>query len=70
VVFPSETLQANIWKEGGRFVATITAPSRDEVVVSSGVELVPAAQFNLGVPHVRAGVRVCLKMCGQFGLDR
>jgi acyl dehydratase len=42
VVFPGETLRASIWKEDGRLVATITAPSRDNVVVLSGVELVPA----------------------------
>jgi acyl dehydratase len=42
VVFPGETLQANIWKEDGRFVGVLTAPSRDNAVVLSGVELVPA----------------------------
>ncbi len=42
VVFPGETLQANIWKEDGRFVGVLTAPSRDNTVVLSGVELVPA----------------------------
>ena len=41
VVFPGETLRAGIWKEDGRFVATITAPSRDDAIVLSGVELVP-----------------------------
>ncbi|KWX19931.1 3-alpha,7-alpha,12-alpha-trihydroxy-5-beta-cholest-24-enoyl-CoA hydratase [Mycolicibacterium wolinskyi] len=41
VVFPGETLQANIWKEDGRFVGVLTAPSRDNTVVLSGVELVP-----------------------------
>lgn len=42
VVFPGETLQANIWKEDGRFVGVLTAPSRDNTIVLSGVELVPA----------------------------
>ncbi|MGV0744384.1 MaoC/PaaZ C-terminal domain-containing protein [Mycolicibacterium sp. XJ870] len=42
VVFPGETLQANIWKEDGRFIGVLTAPSRDNAVVLSGVELVPA----------------------------
>ncbi|OBC16594.1 3-alpha,7-alpha,12-alpha-trihydroxy-5-beta-cholest-24-enoyl-CoA hydratase [Mycobacterium sp. 852013-50091_SCH5140682] len=42
VVFPGETLQANIWKDDGRFVGVLTAPSRDNTVVLSGVELVPA----------------------------
>jgi acyl dehydratase len=42
VVFPGETLRANIWKEGDRLLATITAPSRDNAVALSGVELVPA----------------------------
>jgi acyl dehydratase len=42
VVLPGETLRANIWKEGDKLVATITAPSRDDAVVLSGVELIPA----------------------------
>jgi acyl dehydratase len=42
VVFPGETLRANIWKEGDRLLATITAPSRDNAVALSGVELGPA----------------------------
>jgi acyl dehydratase len=42
VVFPGETLRASIWKEGDKLVATITAPSRDDAVVLSGVELIPA----------------------------
>ena len=42
VVFPGETLQANVWKEDGRFVGVLTAPGRDNTVVLSGVELVPA----------------------------
>ena len=42
VVFPGETLQANIWKEDGKFIGVLTAPSRDNAVVLSGVELVPA----------------------------
>ena len=42
VVFPGETLKADIWKEDGKFVGALTAPSRDNAVVLSGVELVPA----------------------------
>ena len=42
VVFPGETLRANIWKEDGKLLATITAPSRDDATVLSGVELIPA----------------------------
>lgn len=42
VVFPGETLQANIWKEDGKFIGVLTAPSRENAVVLSGVELVPA----------------------------
>jgi acyl dehydratase len=42
VVFPGETLRANIWKEGDRLLATVTAPGRDNAVALSGVELVPA----------------------------
>jgi acyl dehydratase len=39
VVFPGETLRANIWRKGDKLVATITAPSREDAVVLSGVEL-------------------------------
>ncbi|OUZ03182.1 MaoC like domain protein [Mycobacterium avium subsp. paratuberculosis] len=42
VAFPGETLKVGIWKEGGRFLASVVAPSRDNAVVLSGVELVPA----------------------------
>jgi acyl dehydratase len=42
VAFPGETLQVNIWKGEGRFAASVVAPSRDNAVVLSGVELVPA----------------------------
>ncbi|MBS1692073.1 MAG: MaoC family dehydratase N-terminal domain-containing protein [Actinobacteria bacterium] len=41
VVFPGETLKARIWKEDGRLLAVLSAPSRDDAVVLSGVELVP-----------------------------
>ncbi len=41
-VIPGETLQANIWEQDGRFIGVLTAPSRDNTVVLSGVELVPA----------------------------
>ncbi len=42
LIIPGETLQANIWKQDGKFIGTLTAPSRDNTVVLSGVELVPA----------------------------
>ncbi len=42
VAFPGETLTAGIWKDGGRLLARVVAPARDNAVVLSGVELVPA----------------------------
>lgn len=39
VLFPGETLKARVWKDGGRLQAVLTAPSRDDAVVLSGVEL-------------------------------
>ena len=42
VVFPGETLRASIWKDDGKLLAIITAPSRDDATVLSGVELIPA----------------------------
>jgi acyl dehydratase len=42
VLYPGETLKANVWKDGGRLLAVLTAPSRDDAVVLSGVELTPA----------------------------
>jgi acyl dehydratase len=39
VVFPGETLKASIWKDDDGFVAVLTAPSRDDAVVLSGIEL-------------------------------
>jgi acyl dehydratase len=42
VVFPGETLKASIWKEDDKLLATVTAPSRDDAMVLSCVELVPA----------------------------
>jgi hypothetical protein len=41
VVFPGETLKASIRKEGDSFQAIVTAPSRDNAPVLSGVEMVP-----------------------------
>ena len=41
VVFPGETLNASIWKHEDGFVAVLTAPSRDDAVVLSGIELNP-----------------------------
>jgi acyl dehydratase len=42
VVFPGETLRVRIWKDGDGFAAHVTAPSRDDAVVLSGVELISA----------------------------
>ena len=42
VAFPGETLSVAIWKEVGRVAATVVAPSRDNAVVLSGVELIVA----------------------------
>ena len=42
VVFPGETIRASVWKDGGRFVGVVTAPNRDDAVVLSDVEFVPA----------------------------
>src|ERR1700728_368891 len=42
VAYPGETLKAAVWKEDGRFLGTVTAPSRENAVVLTGVELVPA----------------------------
>jgi acyl dehydratase len=42
VAYPGETLKAGVWKEDGRLLARVIAPERDDAVVLSGVELVPA----------------------------
>lgn len=42
VVFPGETIRANVWRDGDRYVGVVTAPDRDDVTVLSDVELVPA----------------------------
>ena len=42
VVYPGEMLRARIWEDDDRLVATVTAPTRDDEPVLSGVELVPA----------------------------
>ena len=46
VALPGERLKVGIWKDspasGGRFLASVVAPSRDNAVVLSGVELLPA----------------------------
>ncbi len=42
VLFPGETLKASVWKEDGKLIAVLTAPSRDDAIVLSGVELIPA----------------------------
>jgi acyl dehydratase len=41
VVFPGETLNVRVWKEGGRFVATVVVPARDNAAVLSEVTLTP-----------------------------
>jgi acyl dehydratase len=42
VLYPGETLTARVWKDDGRLLAVLTAPSRDDAVVLSGVELTSA----------------------------
>jgi acyl dehydratase len=42
VAYPGETLKAAVWKEHGRLLASVIAPARDNAVVLTGVELVPA----------------------------
>jgi acyl dehydratase len=42
VAYPGETLRVAVWKEDGRLLASVVAPSREDAVVLSGVELVPA----------------------------
>ena len=42
VAYPGEMLLARIWESDDRLVATVTAPTRDDEPVLSGVELVPA----------------------------
>lgn len=42
VVYPGETIKVNAWKEDGRYVGVVTAPSRDDAVVLSDVEFIPA----------------------------
>lgn len=42
VAYPGETLRTVVWKEDGRLLASVVAPSRENAVVLSGVELVPA----------------------------
>ena len=43
VLYPGETLKASVWKDGDKLLAVLTAPSRDDAVVLSGVELTPRA---------------------------
>ena len=40
VVFPGETIRASVWHDGGRHLAVVTVPSREDTVVLSDVELV------------------------------
>lgn len=39
VLYPGETLKASVWRDGDRLQAVLTAPTRDDAVVLSGVEL-------------------------------
>ena len=41
VAYPGETLKASVWKEDGRLLATVIAPSRENAAVLTGVELIP-----------------------------
>ena len=41
-MFPGETLRADTWTENDKLLATITAPSRDDAAVLSGVKLTRA----------------------------
>ena len=41
VVFPGETIRVSAWKDGDRYIGMVTAPSRDDAVVLSDVELTP-----------------------------
>ena len=42
VVFPGETIRAKVWHEGDRYIGIVTAPGRNDEIVLSGVELIPA----------------------------
>ncbi|WP_343599099.1 MaoC/PaaZ C-terminal domain-containing protein [Mycobacterium sp.] len=39
MAFPGETLRAGVWRDDGRLLASVVAPSRENAVVLSGVEL-------------------------------
>jgi len=41
VVYPGETIKVSAWKEDGRYVGVVTAPSREDAVVLSDVEFIP-----------------------------
>jgi acyl dehydratase len=42
VLYPGETLKVSAWKNGDGLLAVLSAPSRDDAVVLSGVELIYA----------------------------
>lgn len=42
VVFPGETIRANVWRDGDQYVGVVVAPQRDNVTVLSDVRLIPA----------------------------
>ncbi|KAA1431786.1 MaoC/PaaZ C-terminal domain-containing protein [Mycolicibacter arupensis] len=42
VVFPGETLRARLWKQDGKLVGNVVAPSREDAAILNDVELVSA----------------------------
>jgi acyl dehydratase len=42
VAYPGETLKVGVWKEDSRLLASVVAPTRQNAVVLSAVELIPA----------------------------
>lgn len=42
VVFPGETLRARLWKDDGRLLGNVVAPSRDNAAILNDVELISA----------------------------
>ena len=46
VAYPGETLKVNVWKDDGRFLAGVVRAARENAVVLSGVELIPAWRLS------------------------